>query len=871
MPGNNNNDLFNQWQQNYIKSERFAKQTERETRDLENFSKLQKRMEDQSKKYLKTLMDTEKVQKRIAELEKSGLTHQEAHINVLKGINKEYREYENAQNEKVEKLKEEYQIQSKINYIREQGIDYIIEETQKRQEQLNSEIKLLDEVLKKANERNASDEELNAIYGELEEKGAQQEKTHAELARLMQIQSVNSKQTFGFKKQILGFEEKIAKKEKEISELQADIAVNGDNDGSKGELLNQLTSQKAGLNIAAEIGKAVMAVGDMLFRKFTDKVDNAISTYSSYMGKIEARLQTGQEIDNGRFKSIVDVIERNAEFSPFYSADKVIDAVESLTSQGISYSVTERAFLTSISDKLVAAFETNDETLLRLIRLYHRDITKAMIGNEAKLTKLFNQYFEDTKYLTSGLYDSVSSAIYDAQSMLNYEGATEFNFAVQKWLGALYEAGVAESTVSQISTGINYLATGDVTALNSNQQLAVLLNMAAARGGLSYAEMLTSGIDAKSVNILLNSIVDVLKDIAENTGDNVTKSAYRDILGINVSDLQAIKRIDQSVMNVISSQNMSFSSAESEANNQIYQLIQRTTLAENIDNVLNNMMSSVAYEIADNGANYLLWKIGDVVGQIGDTIGNQAISAVGLGTQLSAGLWGVFDRLKSNFKLGSLKNVSESDVEAFLEEQGINIAGRTGQAARTGLSSTSWNVEFKTPEDWTTRWNKGASSFENAMSRHSVADAIAENAEFQNSYYVEGGGFFGAVRSGALKNNGNEATSVNTSNYDAGPQAFSLGELADNVEQTAQQVVSVQDVSANSVEDIYTKLFETQDVPIKVNISTIDNAALNLLVEALQIANVAEIKDILNNKVSVDIVDQDINSIVDTLRAVRSL
>ena len=83
MPGDNN-ELFNQWQQNFIKSERFAKQAERETRDLENFSKLQKRMEAQNKEYLKTLMDTEKVQKRIAELEKSGLTHQEAHINVLK-------------------------------------------------------------------------------------------------------------------------------------------------------------------------------------------------------------------------------------------------------------------------------------------------------------------------------------------------------------------------------------------------------------------------------------------------------------------------------------------------------------------------------------------------------------------------------------------------------------------------------------------------------------------------------------------------------------------------------------------------------------------------------------------------------------------
>ena len=886
MPGNNNDDLFNQWQQNYIKSERFAKQAEREAKETELFSKLQKRMLDNNKEYLRSLIDIEKIQKRIAELEQNGLTHQEAHVATLKEIKKQY---EDVQNEKVEKLKEEYQFQMKINALKDEGIDYIIKETQERQKYLDNEVNTFNILKEQAIQRNASAQDLKAIYASYSEKFNEQARNQAKLTKLTEIQSINSKQTLNFKQKIFGFEDKIAKKQKEIDVLKDEAAAltKAEDPAGAASKMAQAEALAAGLtklNIAATIGKAVEAIGNMLFQKFTQKVDQAISVYSTYMGKIEARLQSGNEFDNYRFTSIVDKIFANATTTPFYSAERVVEAVESLSSEGIAFNIAERAFLSSISDKLVAAFEINDATLTRLIRLYHTDITRAMLGNEANLTKMFNQFFEDTKYLTSGLYDQVSAAIYDAQSMLNYEGATEFNYAVQKWLGALYEAGVAESTVSQISTGLNYLATGDVTSLNSNQQLAVLLNMAAARGGLSYAEMLTSGIDAKSVNILLNSIIDVLKDIATNTGDNVTKSAYRDILGVNVSDLQAIQRIDQSIISSIANQTLTYESAKFEAKNQISQLIERTTLAENVENVLNNMMSSVAYEIADNGAQYALWKIGGIIGQIGDTIDSKIVSGVGLTTQLSAGLWGLVERLSTNFKLGSLKSISRAEAEQFIDDAGLTVAN-TNKIARTGLAEDAWTVTYQRGPDRLSRWSTGADKLAGAMERHSVADAISESAEFQNSYYVEGGGFLGAVRSGALKNNGDETTSVNTSDYgvgqqalstntsdyDTGPQAFSLGELADNVEQTAQKVVSVQDVSANSVEDIYTKLFETQDVPIKVNISTIDNAALNLLVEALQIANVAEIKDILNNKVSVDIVDQDINSIVDTLRAVRSL
>lgn len=873
MPNDKNNNFneFMDFLSENMRNSRFERQTRKEIDELEVFQKLQETINKQNEQHLKNLQKQEEVQKRIDKLIKSGVSEEDAKLQVEQRIQELQDKYVRKNNEKMQKLKDEYSLQMKIQNLREAGLDYIIKENNKKKEELDRELQILQAI----DTQNLSKQDRLDIENKQKQLLEEKEQAEEKLTELMKVQGKESKQVFGLKKQILNVEEKIKQKDKEIAELEDKYGQQvemGDKEGAK-QTLNDIEAKRAErqqLTMQKSLISTIEKVGQMIHQKLTQSVDKAISVYSEYMGKVEARLQDGSVFDNNKFDSIVDTIMTNASITPYYSSAKIVENVEKLTSEGISFKIAERSFIASVADKIVAAFEVNDATLTRLIRLYRQDITRAMLGNEARLTKMFNQFFEDTKYLTSGLYDQVSAAIYDAQSMLNYDQATEFNYMVQKWLGALYEAGVADSTVSNIASGINYLATGDVTALNSNQQLSTLLNMAAARGGLSYAEMLTSGLNVDNVNILLSSIIDVLRDIADNTGDNVVKSAYRDILGINVSDLQAVSKMSIDTLNTIKSTTLSYQYAQEETYSQLLQLSERTTMAENIDNALNNLMFSVATEVADDAATYLIWKIGGIVSDLGESLGMKVVSLAGLGMQAGSAMAGMIERLVKNFKVSKLKNMSEDDAYEWAANAGLS----TGEMIKAGLSGVgNWDVVYTTRgKDRQTRLGEAGEEYIKRVEQLGVDEEdISESADVSMETVGDTQTFADRLKNYYTLED-REKMRKDRSAYTHGSDPFvSFTTLASDVEKTAQSIVSVQESSTKSVENVYEKLFETQDTPIKVCLSAIDDVVIALLVEALKVKDTQEIIDILQNKISVDIVDQDINSIIDTLRAVRSL
>ena len=131
---------------------------------------------------------------------------------------------------------------------------------------------------------------------------------------------------------------------------------------------------------------------------------------------------------------------------------------------------------------------------------------------------------------------------------------------VQKWLGSLYSVGVSDSAVNTIAEGLNLLGTGNVTALNSNESMQTLMAMSASKAGVSYADILTGGLDAETTNKLLKSMVEYLQSIANNTDNNqVTKSAYANLFGISATDIRAISNLTQDDVNNISKQTLNYS------------------------------------------------------------------------------------------------------------------------------------------------------------------------------------------------------------------------------------------------------------------------------------------------------------------------
>ena len=346
-----------------------------------------------------------------------------------------------------------------------------------------------------------------------------------------------------------------------------------------------------------------------------DLKDTISSAYEDAYKQAEKIVMDNQSVINARmqgteksFLSMTDLVTDMLSFSPIVKMQDVINNINKASDLGIMYNIEQRAFLETVSDKIADTFDAFDSNLLRLIRLQQADTTAARLGMEASLTKLFNSTFNDSSYLND-VYDAVSSAIIDANSQLSKQESTAFEYTLQKWLGSLYSLGLSSTTVTQIAEGVNYLATGNVSALASNNSLQTLMAMSASNAGLDFAELMLEGLDAESTNKLLQSMVLYLKDIAENSDSQVVKSAYGDIFNMSLSDLTAFSNITTSEIANLASINYTEGDFLRETESQLQNIVTRSTIAENLSNLYNNALYGMALDMAANPATWAMDKV----------------------------------------------------------------------------------------------------------------------------------------------------------------------------------------------------------------------------------------------------------------------
>ena len=144
---------------------------------------------------------------------------------------------------------------------------------------------------------------------------------------------------------------------------------------------------------------------------FNGAIKEYASIYSRYQASIDARLQGSSESAAGMFA----LIRKNLAASPYVKQTEMIEKLNELVSSGIAYNVEQRAFLSSVSDKMVTTFNVLDDTLLKIIRLQQSDSTQARLGMEATLTKFLNENYKDTSYLNN-LYDSITSTLFETSA-----------------------------------------------------------------------------------------------------------------------------------------------------------------------------------------------------------------------------------------------------------------------------------------------------------------------------------------------------------------------------------------------------------------------------------------------------------------------
>lgn len=509
-----------------------------------------------------------------------------------------------------------------------------------------------------------------------------------------QIAGINE----GTFKQLIGEQQKIVKAQEEAAEAaQANVDAlleAGFNEDSEEVQEARKAATVAQKQLRAEQTK--QRYMENLLNAVNNTFDQVEDMLTTYKGHIDARLQGSDK----NYKDVMDKIATNLAVSPFVRTKEVVEKMKELVDQGVAYNVEQRAFLGTISDKIANTFDAFDSNLLRLIRLQQADSTAARLGMEASLTKFFNGMFQDTSYLND-VYDQVSAAIIDANASMTRDMSAQFEYIVQKWLGSLSAVGMSSDTINQIATGLNYLATGDVTSLANNTQLQTLMAMSASKAGISYSDMLIKGLDASTTNKLLEGMMSYLKEIAENSDNQVVRAAYGDVFNLSMSDMKAISNLSSGDIANISGQTLSYSGMESELSNQFVKLLSRTSLTEMVSNAYNNAIFGVAEDMVNNPVTYVTMKMLEFMEDNNIDMNIPFVNAMGFGLDLNTS---VQDLMNLGLQLtGAMSLIG-------------NTLGSLGSLG--GLNLNSWGAQEYTSRGSANAFTMGAAQGDTTQSTY---------------------------------------------------------------------------------------------------------------------------------------------------------
>lgn len=557
----------------------------------------------------------------------------------------------------------------------------------------------LDALRSLAKEGSDQQKELDALIAQSQQRQADAVSKSIKMERALADERYKNLGPIQKANQLIADQQEKSKQLKELeSQRQASLAA-AETDEERAQIQQQYDEEVGRLNktspsiMSSKLGEAIGKLADMpawakaiieglqavtsaVNTAASDSVRQTVSVYSQYMGKIDARLQGS---DNN-FNKITKLIQQNVGVSAYVNQKQLIDQIARFTNEGIAYNLEERAYLQTLSDRMVTTFDALDASLTRIIRLQQSDITAAALGSEATLTQLLNSVFQDTSYLNS-LYDSVYEAIIDASSQFNTEDQTQYAYNVQKWLGALYSTGMSSTAIQMLAQGLNMLTTGNVSALNQNTSLQTLFGLAAQRSGMSYSSILTQGLGAEGVNTLMKSIVELLQDISNNTSNQVTKSAWGDILNMSLSDFRAVSNLTNTDITSIFTSGITLQSALAETNYQLQQVVDRTHMQERIDNTIENIMINWASDLVSDQERYKTWKIWDFTTDfIKQTTSDSAIG------KLVSGVTDIIKLINNLSSLG-LPDLSKFDLDNATA-LGLDVFDWDQYTSRGSLAST---------------------------------------------------------------------------------------------------------------------------------------------------------------------------------------
>lgn len=435
-------------------------------------------------------------------------------------------------------------------------------------------------------------------------------------------------------------EELVAQLEKEAAEIEAYEKKKSHKDLHQ-ERLDQLKEQvqygvtlqeRADAERQLKQQEAVDALMDNVsngINSLFTKIKNSGKEYADYVENIETRLiGTSKDYD-----SITSKLDKVFSMNVFFNEKEALDKVVQFLDEGIAYNVELRASLDLVSEKIAKTFNALDSTLTRLIKVQQSDSTQARLGMESLLQSYLNSSFENTEYLKS-LSDQVSALLLETSSQKTREGSVEFEYAVQKWLGSMSSVGVSDSTILALATGLGYLGSGNISELTSNSALQSLIALSVQKGSgtKSYGEMLTNGLEVEDVSAIMTGFYNLVSEISDS-GNLVAMNQYANLFGLTMSDITSVLNLTAEEVKSISQNMATYEDTISQVNKELSgsKLLSRTSYSEMIENLENNIMTSIGLDMAGSiGAN-VAYLVADLAAGI--------VEQLNLGTEIHP--WGI--------------------------------------------------------------------------------------------------------------------------------------------------------------------------------------------------------------------------------------
>ena len=365
-------------------------------------------------------------------------------------------------------------------------------------------------------------------------------------------------------------------------------------------------------------------------------------------------------------------------------------------------------------------------------------------------------------------------------------------------------------------------------------------------------------------------MVAYLAGIYKSTSNQVTKSAWGNIVGLSMTDLRAMSNLTSEDIAGISGSNVTYSSAVSQGMNQFKAALSNERLGQagRVQTLADNLLFSTGLELGSDPTRYIAYKMTEALTDVGGKMGNavgEVVSIIGLaGNLISIG----------EAAVSAVKNVDSPLFKALRNLEDIDIINAGSKLSDIKNSASSYFGGLLGSSDISEIMAASGSNllevyqkYENIVNGRGI---LFDGTLIPTTYADQGGATTGISAAKKVKTDiGKISASASAVSAQTTQSIESIIDNSERIESQAKTIVDSSSTAIYDISNLYDALFVNQ-IAMKVKLADYDEAALQKLASVFSANSFADaLRKILDGSISVDLIDTDTNSIVDSIMKVR--